>query len=184
MRPLSSSGKCGCERWLWAGKFGSADKAELERLRKEFDRKGFDPSGASQPAAPDAMSGASSGSAQFPEQIAEVHETGGAPQLADTLMEDIRILGRLPRECKPDECTLARKLDNAKRRKRLSTEQLAEIEEIRARTTEAPTEADAPPDPLDPFADEAANRLEQDLLMASNGMRPTIVMRRIHRYRK
>jgi len=42
------------------GAFQSPDTAELKRLRKEFDRKGFDPSGASQPAAPDAMSGASS----------------------------------------------------------------------------------------------------------------------------
>ena len=45
-------------------------------------------------------------------------------------------------------------------------------------------EADAPPDPMDPFADEAANRLEQDVLMATNGIRPRTVMRRIARYKK
>ena len=45
-------------------------------------------------------------------------------------------------------------------------------------------EADAPPDPMDPFADEAANRLEQDVLMATNGIRPRTVMRRIAHYKK
>ena len=45
-------------------------------------------------------------------------------------------------------------------------------------------EADAPPDPMDPFADEAANRLEQDVLMATNGFRPRTVMRRIARYKR
>ena len=45
-------------------------------------------------------------------------------------------------------------------------------------------EVDAPPDPMDPFADEAANRLEQDLLMVRNGIRPKKVMRRIAKYNK
>ena len=45
-------------------------------------------------------------------------------------------------------------------------------------------EDDAPHDPMDPFANEAANRLEQDVLMAANGIRPQIVMRRIARYKK
>ncbi len=45
-------------------------------------------------------------------------------------------------------------------------------------------EADSPPDPMDPFADEAANRLEQDVIMATNGIRPRAVIRRIARYRK
>ena len=37
---------------------------------------------------------------------------------------------------------------------------------------------------MDPFHEEAANRFEQDLLMALNGIRPKHVMRRIARYRK
>ena len=45
-------------------------------------------------------------------------------------------------------------------------------------------EAYAPPDPMDPFAEEAANRLEQDVLMATNGIRPRTAMRRIARYKK
>ena len=45
-------------------------------------------------------------------------------------------------------------------------------------------EVDAPPGPLDPFAEEAANRLEQDLLMATNGIRPRSVVQRIARYKK
>ena len=37
---------------------------------------------------------------------------------------------------------------------------------------------------MDPFHEEAANRFEQDLLMAMNGIRPQHVLRRIARYKK
>ena len=55
---------------------------------------------------------------------------------------------------------------------------------MRAREVRPLAEVDAPPDPMDPFADEAANRLEQDVLMATNGIRPRTVMQRIARYKK
>ena len=45
-------------------------------------------------------------------------------------------------------------------------------------------EAEALVDPLDPFADEAENRLEQDMLMMARGIRPRVVQRRFQRYLK
>ena len=45
-------------------------------------------------------------------------------------------------------------------------------------------EAEALVDPLDPFADEAENRMEQDLLMMANGFRQGRVQRRFQRYLK
>ena len=45
-------------------------------------------------------------------------------------------------------------------------------------------EVNVPPEPLDPFDGKAANRLEQDVLMATNGIRPRTVMQRIARYKK
>ena len=45
-------------------------------------------------------------------------------------------------------------------------------------------EVEAPPDRKDPFADKAANRLEQDLHMVRNGIRGKRLMGRIARYKK
>ena len=39
------------------------------------------------------------------------------------------------------------------------------------------------PDQHDPFVDEAKNRLEQDVLMASNGIRTRVVLERLKRYK-
>ena len=66
----------------------------------------------------------------------------------------------------------------------MSKEQEAELAELPRSAMQPLTELDAPPDPMDPFADEASNRLEQDARMAANGMRPQNVMRRIARYKK
>ena len=45
-------------------------------------------------------------------------------------------------------------------------------------------EVNLPPDPTDPFADMADNRLEQDLLMVRNGINRKKVMQRMTRYIK
>ena len=45
-------------------------------------------------------------------------------------------------------------------------------------------EAEARVDPLDPFADDANNRFEHDLLMMAMGIRPRVVQRRFQRYLK
>ena len=55
----------------------------------------------------------------------------------------------------------------------MSFKELGELEELRLEG-----------DPMDPFHEEAANRFEQDLLMALNGIRPKHVMGRIARYKK
>ena len=66
----------------------------------------------------------------------------------------------------------------------VSDAQEAELAELRAIEIGGLAEADAPPDPLDPFADDAANRLEQDLLMFTNGIRTRTLRRRVERYQK
>ena len=79
---------------------------------------------------------------------------------------------------------MAWNLRQARRTGKLSGEKEAELAAMSANELGALEEAGAPPDPMDPFADEAANRLEQDVLMATNGIRPKKVMRRIARYKK
>ena len=71
----------------------------------------------------------------------------------------------------------------------VTPEQVEEVEKLTsshmqaiAESIDPPPEICQPPDALGPFADEATNRLEQDLLMASNGIRPRAVMRRIRQY--
>ena len=46
------------------------------------------------------------------------------------------------------------------------------------------SEAAEEPNPLDPFANEASNRLEQDLLMFQASMRPRTLLRRMARYKR
>ena len=104
----------------------------------------------------------------------------------DTLMADIRALGRLPRrkEGLGDEYALACRLREAKRQRLLSESQLSELTEIARSANQPLPEDDEPADPLDPLADDAANRLEQDVLMARSGMRPRRGMERVARYKK
>ena len=45
-------------------------------------------------------------------------------------------------------------------------------------------EIDALPDPLNPFADVAGKRLEQDLLMMTHGPRSRPLLRRMQRYKR
>ena len=105
----------------------------------------------------------------------------------ETLMEAIREFGRLPKESRTAskvERSLAMRLRDAKRGCNLSDEHKVELATMSVKEAEPLEEVDVPPDPKDPFADEAANRLEQDLLMVRNGIRPKKVLRRIARYKK
>ena len=111
----------------------------------------------------------------------------GAGKRADSLMQAIRTLGRLPNDTRTTtkyERQLAEKLRRARGAGKLSGEEEAELAAMSANELGTLEEADAPPGPMDPFADEAANRLEQDVLMATNGIRQRTVMRRIARYKK
>ena len=106
---------------------------------------------------------------------------------ADALMQAIGTLGRLPKETKTatkEEQRLAMKLRDAKRAGNLSDEHKAELAAMSAKELGSLEEVDLPPDPTDPFADMADNRLEQDLLMVRNGLSPKKVKQRMTRYRK
>ena len=87
-------------------------------------------------------------------------------------------------EAQLQERSLAQKLRKAKQAGRLSAAQESELAELKASELGGLAEAEAPPDPLDPFADDAANRFEQDLLMFSNGIRPRELQRRLRRYQR
>ena len=131
-----------------------------------------------------------------PEDEEELGKFCDASQLAaakaktDELMQKIRHLGRLPQEINHHkklneseraERALGEDLRRATASGHLSSEDHAEIANLRELDL---VEVNAPPDPMDPFAEEAANRLEQDLLMFSNGIRPKMVQRRVARYKK
>ena len=96
---------------------------------------------------------------------------------ADLIMKEIRALGYIPKR-HSEQSQVAKRYNKAVKSNILSSEQIGEAEALTAAHTASlaqslhpPPEACAPPDPLDAFAEEAANRLEQDLLMASSGMR-------------
>ena len=118
--------------------------------------------------------------------------TAGHPCSTATaqLLQDIRALGRIPKEVRGSseaqlqERRLAEKLRKAKHAGLLSAAQDSELAELKASELGGLAEAEAPPDPLDPFADDAANRLEQDLLMFTNGIRPRALQRRLRRYQR
>ena len=105
-------------------------------------------------------------------------------------MQDIRAFGRIPKEVRGSseaqlqERRLAERLRRAKQAGLLSAAQKSELAELKASELGGLAEAEAPPDPLDPFADDAANRLEQDLLMFSNGIRTRALQRRLRRYQR
>ena len=89
-------------------------------------------------------------------------------QSVEALMEEIRKFKRLAKESRgatEKERKLAMRLRDAKRAGDLSDEHKVELATMSAKEAEPLEEVDVPPDPKDPFADEAANRLEQDLLM-------------------
>ena len=102
---------------------------------------------------------------------------GEASQLAEDVMADVRTLGRVPKLVRgqdPEqiaERNLAQRLRHVRAAGRLTLEHEAELATLIEQALGPLEEVDAPPDPLDPFADEAENRLEQDLLMMANGIR-------------
>ena len=105
----------------------------------------------------------------------------------EAVMKKIREMGRLPKESRgasEEERSLAEKLRDHKKRGNLSEEHKAELAAMSFKELGELEEVRLEGDPMDPFHEEAANRFEQDLLMASNGIRPKHVMRRIARYKK
>ena len=117
---------------------------------------------------------------------------GDAPQLskAAALMHEIRILGRLPKEIKGTspaqtaERNLAKRLNRSRAAGRLTTEHEAELAKMMERQFGNLSEAKSPPDPLELFASEASNRLEQDLFIVAHSIRPRPLLRRLARYKR
>ena len=117
---------------------------------------------------------------------------GDATQLAEiaALMLQIRTLGRIPKhvkgtsETQSAERNLAKKLQKARAGGRLTAEHEAELAKMMERELGGLSEAVEEPDPLDPFADEASNRLEQDLLMFAHSICPRPLLRRVARYKR
>ena len=79
---------------------------------------------------------------------------------------------------------MAEKLRDHKKRCNLSEEHKAELAAMSFKELGELEELRLEGDPMDPFHEEAANRFEQDLLMALNGIRPKHVLGRIARYKK
>ena len=122
--------------------------------------------------------------------LKEQHAKTLKEQHAELLMEEIKALGYIPKRT-GEHVLLYYRWRKAVKSGKLTPEQIQAAEALTAahaaslaQSMDPPPEACAPPDPLDAFAEEAANRLEQDLLMASSGMRTKQVMRRIRRYKK
>ena len=93
-------------------------------------------------------------------ELAELAATDSPAQVraaerVDTVMAEIRALGHIPRLYGP-ELALANRLREAQKNSVLSESQLAELAEIARSTIDPLPELDAPVDPLDPFADDAA----------------------------
>ena len=85
------------------------------------------------------------------------------------IMKEIRTLGYIPK-FRSAHNVPAKKYYAAVQSHKLSLEQIEEAEALTAAHTNPLHEAYAPSDPLAAFAERAASRLEQDLLMASNGL--------------
>ncbi len=86
-------------------------------------------------------------------------------------------------ESEQRERSLAHRLLRARQHGILSEEFVQELAEIRRRELGDLEEVTTPPDRFDAFADEAENRLEQDLLMLRNGIRTRAMKSRTNMYR-
>ena len=102
------------------------------------------------------------------------------------MLQQVRDLGRYPKESRRGsaEQQLAEKPRRARKAKRFSAEQEAELQALQeaesdARTAVRIAEAEEPPNLMERFADEAHSRIDKDLLMLERGMRTTRAKRSI-----
>ena len=91
-----------------------------------------------------------------------------------------------------DERLLASRIRKAQTANLFSPEQLDELTEMRrtsihprdrAKSDQLLEEAQEEPSPMEGFADEAENRLDQDLLLLSSGHRTRDLQRRLKKYK-
>ena len=112
-------------------------------------------------------------------------------ETAEELMQEVRNLGRYPKEglTRPtDEIHLAEKLRKARSAKQISAEQEAELKALQQAEKDAKDAADIAeardkPNPNEGFADEAHNKIDQDLMMLENGIRTRDLLRRLDKYK-
>ena len=83
---------------------------------------------------------------------------------------------------------MAEKLRRARKAKLFSPEQEAELQalqqtEMDARTAARIAEAEATPNAMEGFAEEASSRIDQDLLMLESGIRTRPLLRRLASYK-
>ena len=106
-------------------------------------------------------------------------------------MQEVRSLGRYPKEGltrSPAEQHLAEKLRKTRTAKQFSPEQEAELKALQQAEKDAKVAADIAeardkPNPNDGFADEAHNKIDQDLMMLENGIRTRDLLRRLDKYK-
>ena len=97
-------------------------------------------------------------------------------------MRQVRDLGRYPKESTNRslaERRLAEKLCRARKAKKFSSEQEAELKvlqqlEIESRVAGGIAEAEEPPNPMEGFAEEAESRIDQDLMLLESGIRTMV----------
>ena len=107
------------------------------------------------------------------------------------LMRQVRDLGRYPKESTNRslaERRLAEKLRRARKAKKFSPEQEAELKALQQAEKDAKVAADIAeardkPNPNEGFADEAHNKIDQDLMMLENGIRTRDLLRRLDKYK-
>ena len=85
-----------------------------------------------------------------------------------------------------------RKIRRACKEQRFQPEHVTKLKERKrmsmhpsdvARLADIPKEAEETPDPMAGFADEAENRLDQDLKLLSSGHRTRVLLRRLKQYK-
>ena len=106
-------------------------------------------------------------------------------------MQQVREVGRLPKESRRGsaEQQLAEQIRRARKAKQFTPEQKAELEALQQAERDARAEAriadaEEPPNPMDGFAEEAENRIDQDLLMLESGIRTKELLRRLAVYKE
>ena len=128
---------------------------------------------------------------QAEKQASEAAREVARIKAAEDLMQEVRNLGRYPKEglTRPtDEIHLAEKLRKARSTKQISAEQEAELKALQQAEKDAKVAADIAeardkPNPNEGFADEAHNKIDQDLMMLENGIRTRDLLRRLDKYK-
>ena len=133
-----------------------------------------------------------------PEQEAELDAlrlaSQGAEDLvrrAEELMQQVRDIGHYPKESRRGsaEQQLAEQIRRARKAKQFSPEHEAELQALQQAERDARAEAriadaEEPPNPMEGFAEEAENRIDQDLLMLESGIRSKELLRRLAVYKE